>query len=146
MSPAAPEATNRASTTPRRDGVARLAGRGGEVATATGRTPRRSMQTRRRLPDAGRTRQATVHSPAAGWDGPGAASLNRGPRTGPGTVRAPAPSHRADTDIGRVGMRLRRAAVGVALAAMVGAAGCSADGGDSGAGGGSEAQVAPAAD
>src|SRR5215218_10610946 len=67
MSPAAPEATNRASTTPRRDGVARLAGRGGEVATATGRTPRRSMQTRRRLPDAGPTRQATVHSP--GGDG-----------------------------------------------------------------------------
>src|ERR687890_2735584 len=63
MSPAAPEATNRASTTPRREGVARLAGRGGEVATATGRTPRRSMQTRRRLPDAGPTRQATVHSP-----------------------------------------------------------------------------------
>src|SRR5829696_6513422 len=145
MSPAAPEATNRASTTPRRDGVARLAGGGGEVATATGRTPRRSMQTRRRLPDAGRTRQATVHSPAAGWDGPGAASLNRGPRTGPGTVRAPAPSHRADTDIGRVGMRLRRAAVGVALAAMVVAAGCSGDGSDdSAAGGASEAQVAPA--
>src|SRR5215218_2146930 len=63
MSPAAPEATNRASTTPRSDGVARLAGRGGEVATATGRTPRRSVQTRRRLPDAGPTRQATVHSP-----------------------------------------------------------------------------------
>src|SRR5215208_3162275 len=74
MSPAAPEATNRASTTPRREGVARLAGRGGEVATATGRTPRRSMQTRRRLPDAGPTRQATVHSPPAGRDGPGAAT------------------------------------------------------------------------
>jgi hypothetical protein len=43
-------------------------------------------------------------------------------------------------------MRLRRAAVGVVLAAMVVAAGCSADGGDSGAGGGSEAQVTPAAD
>src|SRR5215213_11012896 len=54
MSPAAPEATNRASTAPRSDGVARLVGRGGEVATATGRTPRRSMQTRRRLPDGGR--------------------------------------------------------------------------------------------
>src|SRR5215217_2572840 len=40
MSPAAPEATNRASTTPRSDGVVRLPGRGGEVATATGRTPR----------------------------------------------------------------------------------------------------------
>src|SRR5215207_11546322 len=40
MSPAAPEATNRASTTPRREGVARFAGRGGEVAMATGRTPR----------------------------------------------------------------------------------------------------------
>jgi hypothetical protein len=43
-------------------------------------------------------------------------------------------------------MRLRRAAVGVALAAMVVAAGCSADGGDSSGGGGSEAQVAPAAE
>jgi hypothetical protein len=44
-------------------------------------------------------------------------------------------------------MRLRRAAVGVALVAMVVAAGCSADGGGGGAaGGGSEAQVAPAAD
>jgi hypothetical protein len=45
-------------------------------------------------------------------------------------------------------MRLGRAAVGVALAAMVIVAGCSADG-DSGGGGGSaggEAQVAPAAD
>ena len=42
-------------------------------------------------------------------------------------------------------MRLRRAAVGMAMVAMVVAAGCSADG-DSGAGGGSEAQVAPAAD
>src|SRR5215216_4749736 len=99
MSPAAPEATNRARTTPRRDGVARWAGRGGEVATATGRTPRRSMQTRRRLPDAGPTRQLTVHSlPAA---------------TGPGTVRVSAPSHRADTDIGRVGMGLRRVSMGL---------------------------------
>src|SRR4029450_8463031 len=62
MSPAAPEATNRASTAPRRDGVARWADRGGEVATATGRTPRRSMQTRRRLPDGAPTRQAAVHS------------------------------------------------------------------------------------
>jgi hypothetical protein len=48
-------------------------------------------------------------------------------------------------------MRLRRAAVGVALVALVVAAGCSADGGGDGAaggggGGGSEAQVAPAAD
>jgi hypothetical protein len=44
-------------------------------------------------------------------------------------------------------MRLRRAAVGVALVAMVVAAGCSADGsGESAAGRGSEAQVAPAAD
>ena len=44
-------------------------------------------------------------------------------------------------------MRLRRAAVGVALVAMVVAAGCSGDGsGDSAAGGASEAQVAPAAD
>jgi hypothetical protein len=43
-------------------------------------------------------------------------------------------------------MRLRRAAVGVALMAMVVAAGCSADGGDGAAGGGSEAQVAPAGD
>ena len=42
-------------------------------------------------------------------------------------------------------MRLRRAAVGVALVAMAVAAGCSADGGDSAGGGGSEAQVAPAA-
>jgi hypothetical protein len=42
-------------------------------------------------------------------------------------------------------MRLRGAAVGVALVALVVAAGCSADGGDSAAGGGSEAQVAPAA-
>ena len=42
-------------------------------------------------------------------------------------------------------MRLRRAAVGVVLAAMVVAAGCSAGGGDSAGGGGSEAQVAPAA-
>jgi hypothetical protein len=42
-------------------------------------------------------------------------------------------------------MRLGRAAVGVALVATVVAAGCSADGGDRGAGGGSEAQVAPAA-
>src|SRR4029450_10342799 len=91
MSPAAPEATNRASTTPRRDGVARLAGRGGGVDTATGRTPRRSMQTRRRLPDGGPTRQATVHSPA-GTAGPDAH----------GTVRAPAPSQPADTDIGRM--------------------------------------------
>src|SRR5512132_38320 len=64
MSPAAPEATNRASTTPRSDGVARLVGRGGEVATATGRTPRRSMQTRRRLPDGGRPgkRASTAHA------------------------------------------------------------------------------------
>jgi hypothetical protein len=48
-------------------------------------------------------------------------------------------------------MRLRRAAVGMALVALVVAAGCSADGGGDGAaggggGGGSEAQVAPAAD
>jgi hypothetical protein len=44
-------------------------------------------------------------------------------------------------------MRLRRAAVGVALVAMVVAAGCSGDGsGGDAAGGGSEAQVAPAAD
>jgi hypothetical protein len=48
-------------------------------------------------------------------------------------------------------MRLRRAAVGVALVALVVAAGCSADGGGDGAAGGggrggSEAQVAPAAD
>jgi virulence-associated protein VapD len=48
-------------------------------------------------------------------------------------------------------MRLRRAAVGVALVALVVAAGCSADGGGDGAaggggGGGPEAQVAPAAD
>ena len=44
-------------------------------------------------------------------------------------------------------MRLRRAAVGVALVAMVVAAGCSGDGsGESAAGGASEAQVAPAAD
>jgi hypothetical protein len=43
-------------------------------------------------------------------------------------------------------MRLRRAAVGVALVAMVVAAGCSGDGSDdSAAGGASEAQVAPAA-
>jgi hypothetical protein len=42
-------------------------------------------------------------------------------------------------------MRLRRAAVGVALVAMVVAAGCSGDGsGDRAAGGASEAQVAPA--
>ena len=42
-------------------------------------------------------------------------------------------------------MRLRRAAVGVALVAMVVAAGCSADGSDDrAAGGASEAQVAPA--
>src|SRR5215211_3902254 len=90
------------------------------------------MQTRRRLPDADPTRQAIVHSPPCG--------------DGPGTVRPPAPSHPADTDIGRVGMRLRRAAVGMALAAMVVPAGCSADGGDSSGGGRSEAQVAPAAD
>src|SRR5512132_4660794 len=71
MSPAAPEATNRASTTPRSDGVARLVGRGGEVATATGKTPRRSMQTRRRLPDDGATRQASLHGPppdTGRWD------------------------------------------------------------------------------
>ena len=44
-------------------------------------------------------------------------------------------------------MRLRRAAVGVALVAMVVAAGCSGDGSDdTAAGGASEAQVAPAAD
>ena len=45
-------------------------------------------------------------------------------------------------------MRLGRAAVGVALVAMVIVAGCSADGDDSGGGGsaGGEAQVAPAAD
>ena len=44
-------------------------------------------------------------------------------------------------------MRLRRAAVGVALVAMVVGAGCSAEGsGDTAAGGGSEPQVAPAAD
>ena len=45
-------------------------------------------------------------------------------------------------------MRLGRAAVGVALVAMVIVAGCSADGDDSGGGGsaGAEAQVAPAAD
>jgi hypothetical protein len=43
-------------------------------------------------------------------------------------------------------MRLRRAAVGVALVVMVVAAGCSGDGSDdSAAGGASEAQVAPAA-
>jgi Domain of unknown function (DUF4349) len=45
-------------------------------------------------------------------------------------------------------MRLGRAAVGVALVAMVIVAGCSADGGNGGGGGsaGGEAQVAPAAD
>jgi hypothetical protein len=45
-------------------------------------------------------------------------------------------------------MRLGRAAVGVALVAMVIVAGCSADGGGGGGGGstGAEAQVAPAAD
>ena len=45
-------------------------------------------------------------------------------------------------------MRLGRAAVGVALVAMVIVAGCSADGGSGGGGGsaGGEAQVAPAAD
>jgi hypothetical protein len=43
-------------------------------------------------------------------------------------------------------MRLRRAAIGVALVGMVVAAGCSAGGGDSAGGGGSEAQVAPAAE
>ena len=42
-------------------------------------------------------------------------------------------------------MRLRRAAVGVVLAAMVVAAGCSAGGSDRAGGGGSEDQVAPAA-
>jgi hypothetical protein len=47
-----------------------------------------------------------------------------------------------------MGMRLRRAALGVALVAMVFAAGCSRDGGDGGGGStaGGEAQVAPAAD
>src|SRR4029450_13058131 len=75
MSPAAPEATNRASTAPRRDGVARLAGRGGEVATATGRTPRRSMQTRRRLPDGAPTRQAAV--PSLGGTGGGGRRPNQ---------------------------------------------------------------------
>src|SRR5829696_6550567 len=78
MSPAAPEATNRARTTPRREGVARLAGRGGEVATATDRTPRRSVQTRRRLPDGGPTRQAAVHTL------PGRAGARN--RSGPGDV------------------------------------------------------------
>jgi len=43
-------------------------------------------------------------------------------------------------------MRLRRAAVGVALVAMVIVAGCSAGGGDGGGSAGGEAQVAPAAD
>src|SRR4030095_17184116 len=61
MSPAAPEATNRASTTPRSEGVARLVGRGGEVATATGRTPRLDADPK----EASRwraTRQARVHT------------------------------------------------------------------------------------
>src|SRR5512132_536939 len=64
MSTAAPEATNRASTTPRSDGVGRLGGRGGEVAMATGRITRRSMPTRRRLPDGGRPgkRASTAHA------------------------------------------------------------------------------------
>src|SRR5262245_24987283 len=81
MSPAAPEATNRASTTPRRDGVARLAGRDGEVATATGRTPRRSMRTPRRLPDDGPARQATVHIPR-NRSGPGGVPTIRTDREG----------------------------------------------------------------
>src|SRR4029450_14146396 len=98
MSPAAPEATNRARTTPRRDGVARRAGRGGEVATAPGRPPRRSIQTRRRLPDGGPTRQATVHSPPA--DG---RVRNRSAARAVPTTR-----HR----LWRVGMRLRRAGGG----------------------------------
>src|SRR5215213_8700548 len=71
MSPAAPEATNRASTAPRSDGVARLVGRGGEVATATGRTPRRSMQTRRRLPDGGQPGKRASKAPTGHRARPG---------------------------------------------------------------------------
>src|SRR4249919_1355128 len=132
MSPAAPEATNRASTAPRRDGVARLAGRDGEVATATGRTPRRSMQTWRRLPDGGPNRQAVVHNPGSS----GARN-----RSGSGGVTTTRHQH------WRVSMRRRRAVVGVALVAMVIVAGCSANRDSSGGGSsaGSEAQVAPAA-
>src|SRR4029453_10769448 len=137
MSPAAPEATNRASTAPRRGGVARLAGRGGEVATATGRTPRRSMQTRRRLPDGAPTRQAAVHS--LGESGVARRRLTVRNRSAAGGVTTSRHRH------GRVGMQLRRAAVGVALVATVVAAGCSG-GGDGAGGGGGEGQVAPAAD
>src|SRR5918996_5009581 len=86
MSPAAPEATNRASTTPRSDGVARLVGRGGEVATATGRTPRCWMQTRSRLPDGGRPGKRASTGPAGGRGRAGP------PDGGRGTVRARAAS------------------------------------------------------
>src|SRR5918992_5290079 len=65
MSPAAPEATNRASTTPRRAGVARLAGRGGEVATATGGTPRRSIRTWGGFQIAGRPGKRTSTGPGS---------------------------------------------------------------------------------
>src|ERR671913_1001844 len=129
MSPAAPEATNRASTTPRRDGVARFAGRGGEVATATGRTPRIDADPK----EASRWRP----DPARGRPQPPGPSGARN-RSGPGGVTTT--RHR----YGRVSMRLGRAAVGVALVAMVIVAGCSADR-DSGGGGGSAGGGGPGA-
>src|SRR5512132_2327031 len=117
MSPAAPEATNRASTTPRSDGVARLVGRGGEVATATGRTPRRSMQTRRRLPDGGRPgkRASTGPRPVRQC---GAGRRHRQEPFGPG----PRPNEQAPRREG--GMRLRGVTVGVTLVATVILADC----------------------
>src|ERR671911_1905324 len=127
MSPAAPEATNRTSTTPRRDGVARFAGRGGEVATATGRTPRIDADPK----EASRWRP----DPASGRPQPPGPSRARN-RSGPGGVTTT--RHR----YGRVSMRLGRAAVGVALVAMVIVAGCSADR-DSGGGGGAAGGGAP---
>src|SRR4029453_18946318 len=131
MSPAAPEATNRARTTPRRDGVARVAGRGGEVATATGRTPRRSVQTRRRLPDGGPTWQAVVHSPRV--------------QRGKEPLR-PGRRHNHQTPTREGDMRRGRMAVGMALVAMVIVTGCSSDGGGGGGSAGADTQVAPAAD
>src|SRR5918992_2324151 len=128
MSPAAPEATNRASTTPRRDGVARLAGRGGEVATATGR-----LLGDRCRPGGGfqmAARPGKRSSTPSGVE----RARNRSGADGVTTTR-----HRH----GRVGMRLRRAAVGVALVALVVMTGCTADR-DSSGGGGAGGRGAPA--
>src|SRR4029450_1573812 len=135
MSPPAPERTNRASTTPRSDGVVRLLGRGGEGATATGRTPRDRCRPAGgfQMPAPGGKRSSTP---------PGA------PRNRSGAGGVPSSRHRH----GRVSMQLRRAAVGMALVAMVAPGGCDWGRGRDGGGraaadnAATEAQVAPAAD